>query len=90
MDNRELFDEVAGTYKREVINFTREEELRASFFPVMYEWYEWKEDPTIFVAGTDFNRMLDQLKEKYNVTPEEWTRLQETYWTTLEEEHGTA
>jgi len=62
---------------------TREEELRAIFFPVMYEWYEWKEDPTIFVPGTDFNRMLDELRERYKVTPEEWEKLEIQYWETL-------
>lgn len=45
----------------------------------MYEWYEWKEDPTIFVPGTDFDRMLEELRAKYKVTPEEWAWLQKAY-----------
>jgi len=76
MDNRELFDEVAGTYKREVIDLTREETLRACFGPVLVTYYEWKQDPEQFTRGTDMERYLAEMKAYYKVTPGEWAEIE--------------
>ncbi len=86
MDNRELFDEVADTYKREVVKFTdagipeltRRETLRAVFLPMLLNYYEWKRDPSQY-APCDFDRMIDQFKKGYDVTPEEWADVEEQY-----------
>ena len=76
MDNRELFDEVAGTYKREVIDLTREETLHACFGPVLVTYNEWKQDPEQFTAGTDMERYLTEMKAYYEVTPAEWAEIE--------------
>ena len=82
MDNRELFDEVAGTYKREVIKFddTRQEELHACFGPVLQTHFQWKEHPETFIEGTDMDQYLKEMKTFYRLTPEEWTEIEAWFY----------
>lgn len=88
MDNRELFDEVAGTYKREIIDLTREETLHACFGPVLHTHMQWKDHPETFVQGTDMDQYLKEMKAYYKVTPTEWVEIEDWFYTGVREVSG--
>jgi len=62
-----------------LIELTRDEELRAIFFPMLLNYEEWKEHPEEYAYGTDMDRVLLEYKKGFKVTPEEWTELERVW-----------
>ena len=58
-----------------MIDLTRDEELRAVFFPLLLNYDEWKKHPENFVAGTNMDRVLLEQKKGMKVSAQEWMAL---------------
>lgn len=58
-----------------MIDLTRDEELRAVFFPMFLNYDEWKAHPEQFAPGTNMDRMLVEYKKGMKVSAQEWMAL---------------
>jgi hypothetical protein len=58
-----------------MIDLTRDEELRAVFFPIFHNYDEWKAHPEQFTPGTNMDRVLVEHKKGMKVSAREWMAL---------------
>jgi len=57
------------------VKMTREEELSASFAPVLLNYVDWKNHPEEFAPGFGHDDYLKAMKKDYRVTDAEWAVL---------------
>jgi hypothetical protein len=58
---------------------SRRDRLFYALVPVMNNYYEWREHPERYVAGYDMDKIMEEYKRGYGVTPEEWADLEKRY-----------
>ena len=61
------------------MEISRRERLRVIFGPILSNLYDWREHPEHYAPGFDTERMVEEYKRGYGVTPEEWKDLEGWY-----------
>lgn len=61
------------------MEMTRRQRLWVIFVPILDNLYDFREHPEHYVPDCDMERMVEEIKRGYGVTPEEWADLEKQY-----------